>query len=988
MYGQLPGTDYELYNTWNGLPHEHVTCLEQDHRGFLWIGTSNGLARFDGYEFKVLKLNSSEKSHSYQNAISALHGDSQYLWVGTTGGVLGYLSLTSLLWQEIKLPSRSGNKPYNVTDIAANDSFVFASTYGGMLLSIEKATGRVKAERLGKSPAHNIDLLNVGLLVSTEATLEVVPLNGKAPSINLPKFDSLAGPPVPNNGTLLQHLGDSFLFTKLGTTPLVKHMIHGTGSGTLKMFPIHNGYLIISDTAIFRVDFNGVLSKELSISNTGASLLHPFEVTSVYTNGNGLIWLGTYTGLKKLSPYRHHFTKYGKNQGTESLPFNYIRSIHSSGNDLWLGSKKDIVCKLEWNAAKSSLRAKPIAISLDDGASTATINTFLTLSDGSLLAGGLEGIWVLENEQFVPYGPFQWSKNGEYPQVWSLAEDRYGRVWVGTLGNGILIIDPSKKHLESFTAASSNGLSSNTVWTLFTDHENGLWAGTENGLDSISYSLEEYRAWPLGSLITDTIDGKEVWQVLEDTKGNFWIGTTDMGLSYFDRQTRHIQNFHKEDGLINETVAGLALDEQGKQLWISSLDGLYSLNTASKSFSSWTIKDGLLSNEFNFKAIATSPSGKLFLGSKSGLTSFQPNLLEGPKGSYPLQICELRVNNVSVAAMQPLELQPKGRHFSAALALLEYASTSKHRFRHRIKEFGNEWTYLSQGDRIASYTNLPPGSYTLEVEASLGPHWHTAGSNVLKIEVPAQLIEKAWFIVLLSLALALLIALAVRSRIQRIKEKANIQVTIADLERRMLTAQMSPHFLFNSMNAIQQFVLCNDSHAAQAYLGKFSKLIRMFLEASKRKLISLRDEIELLSTYIELERLRFEDGFEVHFDISEELPLDEIEIPNSLIQPFVENAILHGLAPIPQQGKLRLRITQELNALLVCVDDNGTGRSQNSQLNKNKRHDPKGMALAQDLAASYSGLEGFPETHIDIIDKKDHEGRSLGTCVNITIALC
>jgi len=988
VHAQLSGTDFEHYNTRNGLPHEHVTCIEQDSRGFLWIGTFNGLARYDGYEFEVLKIGSTETIHSYQNAISALHSDSQKFWVGTTGGLLGYLSLTSLSWHAVPLPLKANNKPYSITDVVSNDSFVFASTYGGKLLTIEKSTGIVGVQSLSEKPILHIDLLNGMLLASTETSLEFVSLDSTRSPFKLPKFDSRSGALVPNKSTFLQQLGDSFLFTKLGTSAPKPRPIEVTYSGTLRVFPIPRGYLMISNTTIVEIDFEGIPLKEYALSPTEAHPLNPNEITTAYSSNDGLIWLGTYTGLKKLLPNRQHFSKYSKNSGVEPLPFNYIRSIHSSENDIWLGSKKDVLCKMEWNEEKGTLLPKPFSIVVDDEPATATVNTFLTLSNGSLLAAGLEGIWILEKEQFVPYAPFKWSVKGEYPQIWSLSEDRYGRIWAGTLRNGILIIDPKNHHLQSFTAESSAGLSSNTVWTLFTDHEKNIWAGTKNGLDSIAYSKNEYSAWPLHSIVNDSMDGKEVWQILEDDNGNFWIGTTDRGLSYFDRTKRRITNFHKEDGLVNETVAGLAFDTHEKHLWISSLDGLYRLNTANKSISPWTIKDGLLSNEFNFKAIATGPTGKLLLGSKSGLTSFQPDALEAPHGNYPLQICKLRVNNIPLPAMQLLELEPQNRHFSAAFALLEYTSTSKHRFRHRIKELGEDWTYLSEGTRIASYTHIPPGSYTLEIEASLGPHWHTAGSNLLKIEVPARLIEKSWFILLLSLILLLLIVLAVRSRIQRIKEKARIQVTIADLERRMLTAQMSPHFLFNSMNAIQQFVLCNESHVAQAYLGKFSKLIRMFLEASKRKLISLRDEIELLSTYVELERLRFENSFEVHFDIDEKLALDEIEIPNSLVQPFVENAILHGLAPIPQQGQLLLRITQQMHTLLISVDDNGTGRTRNSQMNKNIQHHPKGMSLVQDLATSYSSLEGFPETHIDIIDKKDSDGKPLGTRVNITIALC
>ncbi|MEM1123694.1 MAG: histidine kinase, partial [Bacteroidota bacterium] len=177
-----------------------------------------------------------------------------------------------------------------------------------------------------------------------------------------------------------------------------------------------------------------------------------------------------------------------------------------------------------------------------------------------------------------------------------------------------------------------------------------------------------------------------------------------------------------------------------------------------------------------------------------------------------------------------------------------------------------------------------------------------------------------------------------RYSVNRVKRKNAAQFQIekkfAELEMQALQAQMNPHFIFNCLNGIQNFILNQETHQAVGYMGKFGQLMRLFLEASKNKFIALDEEIKLLRLYTELEQMRFSNVFEVDFKIPSDLDIEAIQIPSLLIQPFVENAILHGLTKLPKGGgQLIIQFFENESGRLICqVKDNGIGREQAAKL--------------------------------------------------------
>ncbi|MDP2386664.1 MAG: histidine kinase [Bacteroidota bacterium] len=261
--------------------------------------------------------------------------------------------------------------------------------------------------------------------------------------------------------------------------------------------------------------------------------------------------------------------------------------------------------------------------------------------------------------------------------------------------------------------------------------------------------------------------------------------------------------------------------------------------------------------------------------------------------------------------------------------------------------------------------------------------------NKMKQDSETENIRKNnMMIILASLFIVLFVGLFSLYKVQ--KQKAIIALQNSDLFRqKMLLSQMNPHFIFNSINSIQNYVLNKHEDAAYNYLAKFGKLIRMVLNNSREDDITLDIEIETLALYVELEQLRFDNKFSYELNISDELNEFDIKIPAMLIQPYVENAILHGLMNLEEErnGKLTIKIQNKNNLLLVSIEDNGIGRVRSNQFKNESLHDPLAMKLTEERIEMINKLENTKNIKISILDLYDAQQKAIGTRVELFLPL-
>lgn len=225
-------------------------------------------------------------------------------------------------------------------------------------------------------------------------------------------------------------------------------------------------------------------------------------------------------------------------------------------------------------------------------------------------------------------------------------------------------------------------------------------------------------------------------------------------------------------------------------------------------------------------------------------------------------------------------------------------------------------------------------------------------------------------------------------RLEGEKDKAALQQRAKELEIQALRSQMNPHFIFNCLNAINRFILGHETEAASDYLTKFSRLMRMIMNHSRHSVISLAEELEVLQLYLDMERLRFKDAFGYNIVLDEELDTTDIHIPPLLLQPFVENAIWHGLMHRPERGLLTVSIHAENDMLTCYIEDNGVGR-QKAGMMKSKsaqKHKSMGLQITAERLRLLAG-SGAPGHYFDIEDLYDKEGNPAGTRVILKIKI-
>lgn len=242
------------------------------------------------------------------------------------------------------------------------------------------------------------------------------------------------------------------------------------------------------------------------------------------------------------------------------------------------------------------------------------------------------------------------------------------------------------------------------------------------------------------------------------------------------------------------------------------------------------------------------------------------------------------------------------------------------------------------------------------------------------------------FLIIFSLVIIIILYIAFQYRLKIIKHQQEINKKLETYQYQALNKQMNPHFIFNSLNSIQNFILQNDIKNSNKYLTKFSKLMRMVLNNTQSHSISINSEIEALILYLELEQIRIKNSFEYEINIDEDVDTHTHKIPPLLLQPFVENAIWHGLMNMPSdfKGKININIKYKYDYLIFEIIDNGIGRSKAAEINKNKTNKSLGTKINKDRASLFNEIFNL-SIKIKYIDLLDSNKKSKGTKVVIRV---
>jgi hypothetical protein len=327
---------------------------------------------------------------------------------------------------------------------------------------------------------------------------------------------------------------------------------------------------------------------------------------------------------------------------------------------------------------------------------------------------------------------------------------------------------------------------------------------------------------------------------------------------------------------------------------------------------------------------------------------------------------------------------PNSRSVDFHFKVINPAGASQQNYVYTLEGFDKYWKVTRQ--RNIKYTNLPPGAYTFSVFAQGAENKEARLVSAYRFRIQAAIWEKWWFPVLVGGVLFLLGWFIFKRRIKELKQQNQLKLQLAENQQKALVQLINPHFIFNTLNIIQASILKSDKLNAASLVSKFAKLMRQTMELSKEKMVCLEDEIELLRQYFDLELLRSPDKFRYEIGMGNINSL-QTYVPSMLIQPFVENAINHGVMHLGgRKGVIRISFRREEDALYCTVDDNGVGRNESALINANKRADHKSAGIDITIARLKLLHQELKSRYVyRITDKTDSNGAFEGTLVEFTI---
>ena len=942
---------YANYTVKDGLAGSTVYSMVRDKDGFIWFGTETGLSRFDGTHFK----NFYTTDGLPDNEIIKLFVDSKNrVWIVPFKNSLCY-------YREGRIHTRENDPLLEGLKIESEVISIIEDGAGNLLIAEAKSVHIIAPDgtitNIEEFAGKPIQVVQAGLnkrlgfrmiLMSRRGDIFVDQDAGKfllTGNIDSSGPNNYSSTYISPQLEMLEDKDSLMFFNTLDSTTF--HIL--MPKGFLNVSRINDSCITINTyTATFLLN----IPRKRILD----SFLIGQTVNGVIEDAEGGMWFSTLgAGVHRLGT-------------TDVLSYTFrirntifpVFSIQKFDSTLYVGTDHFLLWVLGHKG--KSLRNVQIYNRFSRG----RITTMARLDKKKMLIGTDAGV-------------FQFAGLGKRTEL----------IWQrGSVKSLAIISDTTALDCSGLNARvmrTSDGKTISTLWKARSTCgclQNGTYyIGTLNGLFAIN---EDKETVFLGDQYK--VFQSRIAAVQPAADGALWVATESEGLAAY-KEGKLIARINGNNGLTSNVCRTIFIS--GKDIWVGTDKGLNKIIVSDSGYKivQFTTADGLSSDIINAIYVE---GNKVFAGTSEGITWFNENRVSRRS------VCNLRVTRISVAGKDwPADttgftVPHKDNDLRFEFVGISFKSAGHISYKYRLTGLDHDWKVTDQTSLY--YPSLPSGSYELQVFA-INRFGVTSNKACIKFIVDTLIWERAWFRILCLSLIGVLIWLLFHFRVSMIRkkeaEKSATAAKIAELEQMALRSQMNPHFIFNCLNSIQLYVMDKDTRGANEFITNFSRLIRHTLDISAKPRVSLHEEVNYISTYLELEKRRFEGKFVYTIFVDPDIDRQECTIPPMILQPYIENSIIHGVGQ-RQDEKGRIRISMEAGPdhIICMIEDNGVGRKLAAQYKGRNlvQYQSRGMEMTAKRINMLNIMNKFPIL-ITIEDLEDHDHKPAGTRVMIHFPL-
>lgn len=962
----------DIFDASNGLPSSECLAIEKDHTGHLWIGTTVGISRFNGYAFENFFETDDGEHIGKVNVVYEDH--THRLWLGSDAGLF--------------LRDKHGR----IRKVAKNPhaQAVYDLTFAEQTLYLATDSGPViiPVDSLINDKAHHVLALDNFLIPEWKYSTRLTQVAHS-----------------PNGSLYFSGIHIAFRYH------------HGKFTRLLETQQSHDQ--IISLMPIDSTLLYAFTSQEdfYKVTNNVAHKIVPLRARERKDNG--------------------HYFRITRAMGIfefDAANELIVEWINLMDHGILWATKSVVVDDMYWIATHDGLvsakRSKFNQVSFDHPSAFPEVYSIMETRDNRFLLGSNRGnIYEKFGESITKVDDV--NPNAE---VFAMHEDSANGIWFATGYEG-LVYQAKQKYTtylpkDGLHNVSGNNffIANNRFFVLGDGGVSEIIRSRNKGIEFKPYHFEARRTqyatfydgvvsprgvvWFFGqeglarivkdSLQSSSLGGEDlnIASMAQDGADTLWLAVNGKGIlqCYFNTedQITVTRTYDRKDDLPTDVFTDVFVDAD-ENVWISHYQGISVRRKSDRRWLTFDANDGWPFKNYNRLFIFQDHLGKMWAGCSKGLAWFDVDQLLQSKNA-PVVFSSLRTTARDIVTQQVLSHTEN--KVTASFYAIDLSEQKNLRYYYRLKGLQEDWVVAGQNREIA-FENLPSGDFIFQLKSKNNK---SAESEIIGIpfSIAKPFWQTSWFVMMCAVLVIVVFYGVVKFRENAIRraeqQRQEREIEMLSLHRDLaksklvaLRSQMNPHFIFNALNSIQQFVLQGNVDEANRYLAQFARLQRDILSSSDQDFIPLEKEISMLNLYLTLERLRSNSAFEFVISTPTDLDAEEIRIPPMLIQPFVENAVWHGLAEKKGEKCLTISFSLVKQNLLVCsIEDNGIGRIAAEETKKQTgsiRHgESRGLKLIEERMQVLR--QRYNQTFETVIeDLVDSEGKVSGTRASVFIAI-